>query len=259
MGACDARPDRKVRIAGSLPPLAESYRPDRVGPFDENVKHYKTIARSIAPFVDVLVAETMSTADEARAAVTAAAETGLPIWVSWTLDENVPVLRSGESLENAFNAVSEVVGANLEACLFNCTSPEICTVAMPMLRKLAPNLKIGAYANGFVTAASGSGEYRDLSPKEYYEEFASKWVDSGATIVGGCCGIFPPHIEELEERIHKRRPAEASAPKIPPDEYVRRSRTLAPSAVAALGGLCSSSYNSACGCGCHREQVASRL
>merc|ERR1712056_58069 len=70
--------------------------------------------------------------DEARAAVTAAAETGLPIWVSWTLDENQPVLRSGESIELAFQAISEVAGANLEACLFNCTSPEICTVAMPI-------------------------------------------------------------------------------------------------------------------------------
>merc|ERR1712190_475341 len=181
--------------------------------------------------------------DEARAAVTAAAETGLPIWVSWTLDETRPVLRSGESIELAFQAISEVAGANLEACLFNCTSPEICTTAMPILRSLAPNLEIGAYANGFCTAASGNGEYRDLSQEEYYEEFATKWIESGATIVGGCCGIFPPHIEVLEERLRKRQTSNSLAEGITPDEYVRvRRRAIRASPVS--GNLCSASFGS---------------
>jgi S-methylmethionine-dependent homocysteine/selenocysteine methylase len=169
--ACQLRPDRKVMVAGGLPPLAESYRPDRVGSFDDNVADYLLIAKSIAPYSDVLLCETMSTADEARAAVTAAATTGLPIWVAWTLDENTPVLRSGESIQVAVDAIKSVPGANVQACLFNCTSPEICNIAMPILRDLVPGMRIGAYANGFMTAANGVGEYRDLSPEEY-DEFA---------------------------------------------------------------------------------------
>merc|ERR1712032_287050 len=102
------RPDSKARVAGSLPPLAESYRADKVGPFEENLKHYETIAKSIAPYCDLLLCETMSTADEARAAVAAAAQTGLPIWVSWTLSENEPVLRSGESISDAVEAIRSV-------------------------------------------------------------------------------------------------------------------------------------------------------
>ena len=47
-------------------------------------------------------------------------------------------------------------------------------------------LQIGAYANGFCTAESGQGEYRDLSPDEYCECFACDWVENaGATLVGG--------------------------------------------------------------------------
>jgi len=196
--ACDARPGKKVLVAGSMPPLADSYRPDKVGPFEENLSHYKTIAAAIAPYADVLVCETMSTADEARAALTGAATTGLPVWVSWTLDENNPVLRSGESLEEAYEKLASVENAKLEAILCNCTSPEITSVALPILRKLAPHLQIGAYANGFCTAADGVGEYRDLSPTEYYE-FACQWIESGATILGGCCGIFPCHIAHLRD------------------------------------------------------------
>lgn len=200
--SCDERPGCKAKVAGCLPPLAESYRADKVGPFEENLKQYEIIAKSIAPYSDLLLCETMSTADEARAAVTAAVSTGLPIWVSWTLNENKPVLRSGESIKDAVEAVQRVKGAKIEACLFNCTSPEIITEAMPILCKLVPpGIRIGAYANGFCTAESGSGEYRDLSPEEYHDSFAAKWIESGATIVGGCCGVFPRHISHLTKML----------------------------------------------------------
>jgi hypothetical protein len=90
---------------------------------------------------------------------------------------------------------------------------------------LPPSVAVGAYANGFVTAASGAGEYRDLSPDEYYTDFVSSWVDIGTDvaadggddgaaavptgagagaagpIVGGCCGIFPEHIARVRQGI----------------------------------------------------------
>jgi len=200
--AVELRPERRVLVAGSLPPLAESYRPDRVGPFEENLGHYRTICRAIAPFSDLLLCETMSTADEARAALTAAAEMGLPVWVSWTLDETRPVLRSGESIGDACAALASVPGADrlLQACLFNCTSPEIMVTAMPILRAAAPpGVRIGGYANGFITASSGCGEYRDLGCDEYHERFVTEWMAAGASIVGGCCGIFPPHIAAIKQ------------------------------------------------------------
>eukprot|EP00406_Dinophysis_acuminata_P003370 CAMPEP_0179232234 /NCGR_PEP_ID=MMETSP0797-20121207/11755_1 /TAXON_ID=47934 /ORGANISM="Dinophysis acuminata, Strain DAEP01" /LENGTH=279 /DNA_ID=CAMNT_0020939349 /DNA_START=1 /DNA_END=841 /DNA_ORIENTATION=- len=184
--ACDQRPGRKLKVAGSLPPLAASYRPDLVGPFEENAANYRLIAKKLAPFVDIYICETMSTADEGRAALTGCAGNGKPCWVSWTLDEKSPVLRSGESLEEAVAALKRVDGweSSLKACLLNCTSPEITSVAMPMLRRLLPDaIEIGGYANGFVTASSGSGEYRDLGPEEYYDAFVAKWIAGGATIV----------------------------------------------------------------------------
>lgn len=200
--ACNMRPDRNVKIAGSIPPLAESYRFDLVGSFESNLEQYRIIASSIAPFSDVILCETMSTADEAKAACTAAAETGLPVWVSWTLDENKPVLRSGESVKEAINALADL---DIEAYLFNCTSPEIITTALSLLPKGA---KIGAYANGFVTATEGSGEYRDLTGAEYYEQFVHTWIQNGACIVGGCCGIFPKHIAHIHTKTidNKTRP-----------------------------------------------------
>ena len=123
---------------------------------------------------------------------------GLPIWVSWTLNESSPTLRSGESIESAVDALR---GLPIAAYMFNCTSPEVVSEALPRLRDapgLAPNAIFGAYANGFLTADTGTGEYRDLKPEEYLR-FAVAWTQLGASVVGGCCGIFPEHISHLSE------------------------------------------------------------
>ena len=77
--------DRPILIAGSLPPLRGSYRPDLVGQFEEIEPLYLAQANLLAPHVDLLLCETMSSAAEGRAAAWAACQTGRPVWVSWTL------------------------------------------------------------------------------------------------------------------------------------------------------------------------------
>ena len=195
--ARDARPNSEVQIAGCLPPLAESYRYDLVADYEDNLRNYRTICSVIAPRCDILLCETMSTIEEAVAAATAAAEHDKPIWVAFTLDECEPTLRNGEAIVDAVAALAHLPVA---AMLFNCTSPESISAAMPLLRD-APGRPplIGGYANGFLTTKEGSGEYRDLSEAEYYE-FVSQWMDSGALCAGGCCGIFPRHIDHMHKR-----------------------------------------------------------
>ena len=59
-------------------------------------------------------------------------------------------------------------------------------------------------ANRFVAAHSsetraneGLAEFRDdLSPAEY-AGFVHEWIASGATLLGGCCGMEPAHIAAL--------------------------------------------------------------
>ena len=40
----------------------------------------------------------------------------------------------------------------------------------------------------------------DLGP-EAYLQWAQQWVEEGAGIVGGCCGIGPEHIARLDEHL----------------------------------------------------------
>lgn len=186
-------------VAGSLPPLNESYRPDRVSSDEELEREYALIAESIAPYSDVLLCETMSCAREAAVAMRAGIKTGKPVWVSWTLAEDLSGnLASGETVEEAVAALKLEEGGPVKACLFNCSLPESIGLALPRLRKaLPPAVRTGAYANGFCTVKSpggGNTEYRqDFSP-EVYASFCQGWANDGASILGGCCGIFPEHI-----------------------------------------------------------------
>lgn len=195
-----------VAIAGCLPPLNGTYRPDRVRDFATNQDEYRRIAALQAPFVDLFLCETMSTAQEARAAVSACAEFGKPVWVSWSLMDHGPWLRSAERISTAFKALD---GLPVGAVMANCAPPESISAAMPEL--VATGLPAGGYANAFtsIPATFLPGKTReqlstrqDLGP-EAYAEFALDWVRRGARIVGGCCEVGPAHVARLRAELEQ--------------------------------------------------------
>ena len=196
------RSDAPVKIAGCLPPLFTSYRGDLAPGFDDCLKQYRAIAETQAGSVDLFLCETMSSIREGKAAAIAAVETGLPTWLSFTLEDSAERrLRSGELLSDALSAVSDI---GLDAVLLNCSAPETITGAIETLTKTFP--KTGAYANGFTSVAplqpGGTVEVlnarKDLDPAAYAAH-AIKWIEAGAQIVGGCCEVGPAHIAHLNK------------------------------------------------------------
>ncbi|MEJ7800599.1 MAG: homocysteine S-methyltransferase family protein [Ilumatobacter sp.] len=208
--AVEARSDRSdVKIAGCLSPYGWSYRPDITLPLDELTARFAETAALQAPFVDLIICETMGSIHEATAALAGAAATGKPVWVSWSLlDDEMSRLRSGEPLAGAIASLSDL---SPSALLVNCSVPESLTAALPTLARTP--LPFGAYANGFTHIASEFGpgttttvlgRRHDLVPTTY-ADVAMGWVDEGATIVGGCCEIGPEHIAELAARLGRDR------------------------------------------------------
>lgn len=211
------RAEKPVWIAGSLPPLRGSFRPDRVGPAKEIAPLYREQADIMAPHVDCFICETMSSAAEGRMAAEAAAATGKPVWVSWTLHETRPGrLRSGETVARAAQALT---GLDVDGMLVNCCAPERADQAMGALAAAGARI-FGAYANTFTPIPEdwrldGSEESDGLLPlrgdlePEAYAVHAVRWLDAGATAVGGCCGTRPAHIARIREIIDARRRTES--------------------------------------------------
>lgn len=187
---------RPVRVAGSLPPLDTTFAPDLVGSFDENLLQYRRIAGLLVDHVDLFLCETLSTADEARAAATAAQESGKPFMVSWTIERRGRRLRGGDSFATAVRALK---GLSPGALLVNCTGCSAVTAAVPQLRELT-DLPIGGYANPVRHEPPGGEPELRISDKlgpQDYARIASGWIADGATVVGGCCDTGPAHIEAL--------------------------------------------------------------
>ena len=202
---------RKVLIAGSLPPLRGSYRPDLVGPSNEIEALYQEQADLLAPHVDLLVCETMSSAAEGRAAAKAACQTDKPVWVAWTLHEDRSgKLRSGESIDNAVAALDGLV---VSGFLANCCAPESITSVMPSLVASGAEW-IGGYANTFAPIppdwtldgekeTDGSLALRNELDPEGYAVHVADWLAAGATVVGGCCGTRPAHTAKMRAMLDR--------------------------------------------------------
>jgi len=200
-----------VRVAGSLPPLFGSYRPDLYQP--ERVAEVLTpLLAGLSPYVDLWLAETQSSIEEVRAIGAQLPQDGRPFWVSFTLqdegDIDVPRLRSGQTVADAAEAIA---GLGVSTLLFNCSQPEVIGAALDVARetfeRLGVDIAIGAYANAFppqpkdATANDGLDELReDLDPPGYLS-WASNWRQRGASLLGGCCGIGPEHISALKANL----------------------------------------------------------
>ena len=191
-------------IAGSMGPLGESYRPDLTPPIDVSTALYAEKARILAPHVDLILIETISSLDLARGALKGARSTDRPVWLSVSVqDRDGTRLRSGEPVAALADVLAETPA---DAVLANCSMPEAMAAALAELKPLG--IPFGAYANGFSeiaphshgTSAPAYCARHDLTPARY-ADIALGWVARGATLIGGCCEVGPAHIRHLHARL----------------------------------------------------------
>lgn len=200
-----------VQIAGSLPPLSESYRPDLVPPADEAMPVYRNLVEALVPYVDVFICETMSSATEALNAVTQAIAFGggKPVYVSWTLNEMPGSgLRSGESITAAYNKIAHL---DLAGFFMNCTLPEAIEFGLEELKALTDK-PLGCYANRIAQVPEGWTLDNDLKTErltdlttDYFVDASLRFIDKGASVIGGCCGIGPEDISAFSSALNNRR------------------------------------------------------
>ncbi|ASP49423.1 homocysteine S-methyltransferase family protein [Cognaticolwellia beringensis] len=202
----------KVLVAGCIPPVLGSYRPDLFSVTQAKPLLEALIVNQEAD-IDFWLAETISSIEEAAMIKARTAQTIKPTWIAFTVKDEINTesrLRSGETV---FAAVSQIAGQHVSAILFNCSAVEVMESVLINAKQallalgLEGKVQLGVYANNFPPI----GELReanndeglsiirnDISPIRY-REFVSAWINAGASIVGGCCGVSPDHIKKLSE------------------------------------------------------------
>lgn len=187
-------------IAGSLPPLEDCYRPDRVPDAkDLEAEHGRQAELLALAGVDLVLVETMNSRREAAAAARAAARTGLPFavsFVSWTPGR----ILSGEALAEA---ALEVLDLGARATGVNCVPAAslpasrraLSPLAAPLL--VSPNLGQPDEEGGFVRG--------EIDGPATWMTGLEDWFDGSTRVIGGCCGTGPEHIRSLVARLRTRR------------------------------------------------------
>ncbi len=184
-----------VLVAGDLTMTGKQLKP--MGPldFEELVEVYKEQIRLLdAAGVDLLVIETMMSLQETRAAAIAAMEVSeLPVMATLTFETDGRTL-FGSDARSAAIALSAL---HVDAIGANCsTGPDqMCQIIRAMAE--VTELPLIAKPNAGLPSLDESGNtVYDMDSDTFASEMV-QIVESGASILGGCCGTSPEYIAKL--------------------------------------------------------------
>ena len=180
------------RLAGSIAPIADCYRPD-LSPPNPGPRHAQ-VARVLAESgVDILLCETFPHVEEAVSAAAAAIETGTETWVSFTAGPDANLLTPQDIRKGA----QQVIRMGAAAVLVNCIPASQTHRFLAAIADLG--VAFGAYANAG-HPDEGMGWLPSKDGPQRYADHAETWIELGATLIGSCCGTGPEHIEMLHRR-----------------------------------------------------------
>jgi S-methylmethionine-dependent homocysteine/selenocysteine methylase len=185
---------RPVAVAGAITTLEWCFRPDLSPPPEQARAEYReTIAALAEAGCDLVLIETVNSVGEARAAVQAANDVGLPCWLAFVPDEHGKLF-TGETMAEAEAALAPL---HPDVILVNCAPPDDTTAGLRELAKVRQN-PTGIYPH---VGRFDPPEwlFTDEYPPDRYLEAARRWADMGARVIGGCCGTTPEHIAKLSD------------------------------------------------------------
>lgn len=187
--------DEKKFVAASIGPCGYLLKPLGEISFDEAYQSFKEMALAAKEGgADILLIETMTDSYELKAAILACKEnTDLPIIASFMLDESKKLLTGG----SIPSLLPMLEGLGVDAVGINCGfGPKQILEFMKDLVK-ETDLPIMINSNAGMPKVDSNGDtYYDLTP-EGFCQYATQFIDLGASMVGGCCGTTPEHIEAL--------------------------------------------------------------
>ena len=198
-----AAAERPVYVAGSISTF--SARHDNALQPPEARANYREQAEVLAEAgADLIALEMLRDVEQATYAVEAAVVAGFPVWAGFSCkrrEDGAVVLWDGEhTLAEALDLVP------LSGVSVVCVMHTLVEDAPAALGEVAGGWSgpVGAYphAGRFVMP---NWQFTDeISPEDFSSE-AEGWVDLGARVVGGCCGIGPERVGALRERLTARR------------------------------------------------------
>ncbi len=194
-----------VLIAGGLPPQYLTYEADTRAD-SEIANNFKAQAEILNTYVDFFYFDVLSSVKEFKIAIDSISKFNKPYLIGAHISDGTN-LPSGEKISEI---ITKIKHDKLLGIMLSCISPEnyelnlneIKNLGVPFGFKLNGFIKTNPkpnYTGAFNESKTGNpneflGVREDLTP-EKMAEFAKKFKDAGATILGGCCETRPSHIK----------------------------------------------------------------
>src|SRR5215216_4988511 len=194
-------------VAGAVGPLGLRIEPYGPTSFDEAKELFKQQVEALLEGgVDLFLLETFSDVSEVRQAIRAVRElSDLPVVAQMTilLDGNT----SFGTTPEVFTARLDEWGADVIG--LNCgVGPVTVLTAVEKMRLVTPR-KLSAQPNaGLPRDVQGRQMY--MCSPEYMAEFSRRFIQVGASFIGGCCGTTPAHIKLLADAIRSVSPRQTA-------------------------------------------------
>jgi homocysteine S-methyltransferase len=152
--------------------------------------HRPRIEALVAAEPDVLALETVPDTDEAQAMLAAASGTGVPVWLSYTIDG--PATRAGQPLAEAFALAAgndQVIAVGV-----NCSAPSDVLGAIEIAVAVTGKPAV-VYPNSGEGWDAAARQWRGSS--DFGSSLVTSWRDAGAALIGGCCRVGPADIAQI--------------------------------------------------------------
>jgi len=190
-------------VAGSVGPLGIRLEPLGSTSLEEAREGFREQIAALAESgVDLLMVETMSDPSEAHQALLAARDVcSLPVVVQMTVQEDgsTPI----GALPEDFARKMDEWGADIIG--LNCSVGPAAILEALEIMAAVTGRKLSAQPNaGMPRTVEGRNIY--LSSPEYLASYARRFIQSGARLVGGCCGTTPEHIKAIKAAVRSLSP-----------------------------------------------------
>lgn len=192
-------------VAGAVGPLDVQIEPLGKISFDEAKDYFKEqIHGLIDGGADIIILESFALVKEMIQAIRAVKEINndIPILAQVTINESGTLL-SGAPLSRFIEKIKDYP---VDAIGMNCSvGPKLMLDALEELREMT-DMPLSVQPNAGVPQSIGGRNIYLTSP-EYLAEYAKRFIQTGAAIVGGCCGTNPSHIRAIRRAVQALQPS----------------------------------------------------
>ena len=189
--------DRLVVVAGSMGPTGEMIEPHGLMTPTEATEAFKAQAEGLAEGgVDVLWLETMYSMEELEAALDAVKDIDLPVCATMSFDTAGKTMMGISPADLALRAKN----LNLSGFGANCGvgAPDLLATINGISRNVDSDTVVISKANCGIPEFH-NGKILYSGTEKLMAEYVQIAMDSGAKIIGGCCGTSCEHVRAMRK------------------------------------------------------------